>query len=109
MKINVVLVDGRKLFREGLCALLDKHADVKVVGEADEATAAPKLVRALSPHVVILNVMLSTRDAANAVRTIVGAGGAGGTQVILLTAHSDPAFFREVLQAGAGACLTKES
>jgi len=117
MKINVVLVDGRKLFREGLCALLEKHSDIKVVGEADEAAAAPKLVKALSPHVVILNVTLSTRDAANAVRAIAasgasGASGAGsstGSQVILLTAHSDPAFFREVLQAGAAGCLTKES
>ena len=119
MKINVVLVDGRKLFREGLCALLEKHADIKVVGEADDAAAAPKLVKALSPHVVILNVSLSTRDAANAVRAVAASGAASnatasggttpGTRVLLLTVHSDPAFFRELLEAGAAGCLTKES
>jgi DNA-binding NarL/FixJ family response regulator len=109
MKLNVLLVDGRKLFREGLCALLEKHPDVKVVGEADDAATAPKLVRALQPDVVILNLPLSTRDAANAVRTICTAGSPAGTRVVLLTVHTDPAFFREILQAGAAGCLTKES
>ena len=109
MKVNVLLVDRRKLFREGLCALLEKHQDIRVVGEADEAGAAPKLVKALSPHVVILNLALSTRDAANAVKTIVASGAASGTRVILLTVHADATFFREILQAGAAGCLTKES
>ena len=40
-RTDVLLVDGRKLFREGLGALLEKHADIKVVGEADDAAAAP--------------------------------------------------------------------
>ena len=109
MKINVVLVDGRKLFREGLCALLEKHPDLKVVGEADDAASAPKLVRALAPHVVILNVSLSTRDATNAIRSIAASGTASATRIVLLTVHSEPSFFREVLQAGAAGCLTKES
>ena len=107
MKVNVVLVDGRKLFREGLGALLEKHADLKVVGEADDASAAPKLVRALSPHVVILNATLSTRSVTDSIKAIVTAK--GGTRVIILTFQADAGFVRDVLQAGASACLTKES
>ena len=105
MKLNVLLVDGRKLFREGVCALLEKHADLKVVGEADDAAAAPKLVKALGPHVVVLNLTLSSRDATDSVRAIAAAG----AKVLLLTAHTDPVFFRDILQAGAAGCLTKES
>jgi chemotaxis response regulator CheB len=75
MRINVLLVDGRKLFREGLSPLLEKHADLKVVGEADDAAAAPKLVKALAPHVVILNAALSTRGAVKAIEAIVHVGG----------------------------------
>lgn len=107
MKVNVVLVDGRKLFREGLGALLEKHADLRVVGEADDAAAAPKLVKALAPHVVILNVTLSTRTATDAIKSTVTAR--SGTRVIVLTYQADAGFVREVLQAGASACLTKES
>ena len=107
MKVNVVLVDGRKLFREGLGALLEKHADLKVVGEADDAAAAPKLVKALAPHVVILNVTLPTRSAADAIKATASAR--SGTRVIVLTFQADAGFVRDVLQAGASACLTKES
>ena len=107
MKVNVVLVDGRKLFREGLSALLEKHADLRVVGEADDAAAAPKLVKALAPQVVILNVTLSTRAVTDAIKSIATAR--SGTRVIVLTFQADAGFVREVLQAGASACLTKES
>jgi two-component system response regulator NreC len=107
MRINVLLVDGRKLFREGLSVLLEKHADLKVAGEADDAAAAPKLVKALTPDVVILNTTLSTRSAAKSVESIVNAR--SGARVIVLTFQADAAFVREVLQAGASACLTKES
>jgi DNA-binding NarL/FixJ family response regulator len=107
MRINVLLVDGRKLFREGLSALLEKHADIKVAGEADDPVAAPKLVKALAPQVVILNATPSTRSAAKSIETIVAAR--AGTRVIVLTLQADAAFVREVLQAGASACLTKES
>jgi len=109
MKTHVLVVDGRKLFREGICALLERRTDIKVVGEADAASAAPNLVEALSPDVVILNISPPNGDAATAVKRIAAAGGPKGPRVILLTVHSDPPFFREVLQAGAAGCLTKES
>ena len=107
MRINLLLVDGRKLFREGLSVLLEKHADLRVVGEADEAAAAPKLVKALAPHVVILNATLPTRGASKAIESIVAAR--AGTRVLVLTLQVDASFVRDVLQAGASACLTKES
>jgi DNA-binding NarL/FixJ family response regulator len=104
-RISVLLVDGRKLFREGLGALLEKHADIKVAGEADDPAAAPKLVKALSPHVVILNVSLNTRSVARSIESITKSG----SRVIVLTFQPDAAFIRDVLQAGAAACLTRES
>ena len=107
MKINVLLVDGRKLFREGLSVLLEKHPDLNVVGEADDAAAGSKLVKALAPHVVIFNATLSDGSAARAVESIATAK--PGTRIIVLTFQADAAFIRDVLQAGASACLTKES
>jgi DNA-binding NarL/FixJ family response regulator len=106
MKINVLLVEGRRVLREGLCLLLEKHADIKCVGEADEADAAVKLVRALSPHVVILNVLAPSRASTESIRSIAAARPA--TRVLVLTLHPDPAFIKEMLQAGAAGCLTKE-
>jgi DNA-binding NarL/FixJ family response regulator len=118
MNINVLLVDGRKLFREGLSVLLEKHAGLKVIGEAEDVVAAPKLIAALSPDVVILNETATTRTTVKSVEAIVAAAGAegirhartdAGIRLIVLISRSDVTFIKDVLQAGASACLTKES
>ena len=36
MSIRVLIVDDHQLFREGLCALMDKEADLEMVGELCE-------------------------------------------------------------------------
>ena len=38
-QIRVVLVDDHQLFREGLRAVLERNADIKVVGEAADGRA----------------------------------------------------------------------
>lgn len=106
MGTNVLLADGRKLFREGLSVLLEKHADIHVIGEAEDGQSAAKLMRAMSPHVVILNATLSTRATADLVRSLRGAQ--KEVRVIVLSMHPTLPFVREILEAGAAACLTKE-
>ena len=110
-RIQVLLVEGRKILREGQALLLEKHADIKVVGEADDAAAAPKLIRALAPNVVVLNVSTSTPGAPDIVRTLgsLGGGGGGKLRVVIAAVHPDAVFVRQLLQAGAIACLTKDS
>lgn len=107
MKIQVVLADGRKLFREGLSALLNKHPDIVIAGEADEVAAGARLARAVSAHVVILNASLSARAIAENVRLLLNVK--PSLRVIVLLMHrDDPAIVREVLRAGAAGCLTRE-
>src|SRR4051812_24485459 len=107
MPITVLLIDGRKLLREGLCALLDKHADIKVVGEADEGAAAVKLVRAVPADVVILNVMLTPRGSIDLIRQITATR--ERMRLLVHTAHPSTNFVRDILRAGASGCLTKDS
>ena len=106
MKIHVVLADGRKILREGLCVLLEQHGDIKVVGEAEEAQATVKLAKALSPDVVVLNVALSTHGAPDLIRSIRAA--CPSARVLALTIWPNTTFIREILEAGAAGCLTKE-
>lgn len=106
MKIGVILVDGRKMMREGLRVLLERHDDIHVAGEADEGRAAAKIAKALSADVAVLNVTFWSRE----VRDVIKALSRGGkTKIICLTISQDAGFVRELLQAGAVACLTKEA
>lgn len=106
MKINVLLVDGRKVVREGLGMLLEQQAGFKVIGESEDAVAAPKLVKALAADVVVLNVALATKKVADSIREISHAR--SRCKVVVLSMHPSPAFIKEILEAGAAACLSRE-
>jgi DNA-binding NarL/FixJ family response regulator len=106
MKINILLADGRKLFREGLSLLLEKHEDLRVIGEAEDGRDVCKLVRALSGHVVILNLTPPLAGGTDLIRSIVRAD--PEVRVIALTLTPAATAVREILEAGALGCLTKE-
>ena len=105
-KIHILLVDGRKLLRQGQSALLEQHADLEVVGEAEDARGGVKLLHALPVDVVLFNVGLATRDAADSVSKLIAAK--PDARVLVLSLSHEPAFVRGVLRAGAAGCLTKE-
>ncbi|HEV7298536.1 MAG TPA: response regulator transcription factor [Tepidisphaeraceae bacterium] len=106
-KINLLVADGRKLLREGLCLLLEQHADLRVIAEADEARAAVKLARALPVQVVILNLSATGPDDIDVVRAILQAN--PSVSVIALALQPSAGRVREILEAGATGCLNKES
>jgi DNA-binding NarL/FixJ family response regulator len=59
MPVRIVLVDDHALFRAGVRAELLALTDrVEIVGEAGDVDAAVSVVRATSPHVVLLDVHL---------------------------------------------------
>lgn len=53
--IDILLADGSALFREGLCELFRRYADMRVVGEAARGGETLHLVETLQPHVVLLD------------------------------------------------------
>lgn len=54
--IKVLVVDDHDLVRMGISRMLADDADIEVIGEADSGEQAIKMVRALSPDVVLLDV-----------------------------------------------------
>ena len=105
--LKVLLVEGRKLLREGVVALLERHDHIKVVGEAEDGRSAAKLIRALDVDVVVLNVtppQTSTVDLISAI-----AKEHSTVRIVVLTMDPSSQFLRELLSAGAHGCLTRQS
>jgi DNA-binding NarL/FixJ family response regulator len=105
--VKVLLAEGRKLLREGLCALLERHEDIRVVGEVDDNRAANKLIEALSVDVVVLNVIPPLQGGTELVAAIMRSH--PHVHVVALTMEPTPQLLRELLAAGAHGCLNKES
>ncbi|MBI3935152.1 MAG: response regulator transcription factor, partial [Acidobacteria bacterium] len=57
-KIRVLIADRRPVFRMGLRLLLQKEADISVVGEVDRGDHVIKKVAALKPQVIVLHARL---------------------------------------------------
>jgi two-component system, NarL family, response regulator NreC len=106
MLIKVLITEDHKIVREGICSLLSKEADIKVVAEAEDGMTAVQLAKELSPDVVVMDIGLPNLNGIEATRQIVAS--VPGVKVIALSMHSDRRYILEMLKAGAKAYLLKD-
>lgn len=104
MAIRVVLADDHAVVRSGVKILLEIEG-FEVVGQAADGIEAVRLVRELSPDIVVLDramPLLNGIDAAREIRLI-----APHTGMILLTMDTDERHHLEALRAGFRGCVLK--
>lgn len=104
--IRVLVVDDQALFREGVVTLLSAHADVEVVGEAEDGRQALEMVARLRPAVVLMDLRMPVLDGVAATREIVQLH--PGSRVIVLTTFDDDDEVFDALRAGAAGYLLKD-
>ncbi|MGQ9920073.1 MAG: response regulator [Desulfobacca sp.] len=105
MAITILIADDHQIVREGLIALLSKHPQMQVVGEAADGRQAVQLAAALRPQVVVIDIGMPALNGIEATRQIVVE--VPGTKVIALSMHSDKRFVKGMLKAGASGYLLK--
>lgn len=105
--IKVLLVDDHALFREGLRSLLDDQDDIEIVGEAEDGLEATKLVTALNPTVILMDINMPIIDGVEATRIILKENSSVG--IIILTMYPQDEYVFEALKAGAKAYLLKDT
>ena len=106
MTIKVLLADDHKIVRDGLRTLLEKHADIAVLGEAEDGREALQLAGKLSPDLVVMDIAMPELNGIEATRQILSEH--PGIKIVALSMHSDKRFVSEMLKAGASAYLLKD-
>jgi DNA-binding NarL/FixJ family response regulator len=104
--IRVLLVDDQTLVRQGIQLLLEIEADIQVVGQAANGREALRLVEALHPDVVLMDVRMPEMDGVAATHEI--SARFPDTGVIILTTFEDDEFVFGGLEAGARGYLLKD-
>ena len=108
MAIEILIADDHRILREGLCALLRGHSDIRVVAEADDGAEAVRLAAEVSPDVVVMDVAMPRVNGVEATRQILAQNPA--IKVVILSLYSaDRPLVAEAFRAGASGYLPKEA
>ena len=105
-RVRVLLVDDHQIVREGLRTLFADEAGVQVIGEASTAAEALEAARALTPDVVILDLLMPGGGSLDAIRAL--RERADGPQVLVLSSEAGDHHVREALRAGAIGYMVKD-
>ena len=103
--IRVVIADDHVLVRQGIRAFLETHADLSIVGEAEDADGAVALVTKHHPDVALVDLVMPG-GGIETTRLIREQN--PQTQVVLLTSFEDAQQIVQAVRAGALSCLLKD-
>ena len=106
MSIKILIADDHKLMREGICSLIAEHADLSVIGEAENGETAVRMDAELSPDVVLMDVAMPGLSGIEACRRIVSNG--TRSKVIALSMNTEKRVVLDMLGAGASGYLIKD-
>ncbi|MEZ5115518.1 MAG: response regulator transcription factor [Candidatus Nanopelagicales bacterium] len=107
MPISVLLVDDHELIRQGLRRAFERDGEFEVVGEAGTVADALRLLKLLTPDVVIFDVRLPDGSGIDAARQARQDAPELGIVVLTMYAGDDQLF--AALDAGASAFVPKNA
>jgi DNA-binding NarL/FixJ family response regulator len=107
--IRVTLADDQSLVRAGFRALLDAQPDIEVAGEAADGEEALRVVGAVRPDVVLMDIRMPLLDGLAATRRITGDERLAEVKVVMLTTFELDEYVFEALRAGASGFLVKDT
>jgi DNA-binding NarL/FixJ family response regulator len=107
--IRILLADDQALVRAGFRVLVNSVADMEVVGEAADGSAAVDLARSQRADVVLMDIRMPQVDGIEATRRIGADPDLAGVKVIILTTFEEDEYVFEAIRAGASGFLVKDT
>lgn len=103
--MRVVVVDDHRIVREGICLLLEREADIELVGEASSGEALLELLDTTECDIVLLDVRMPNKGGLEVLEELQGRS--SRPRVIVLSMHDDPTYVRRAIELGASGYLLK--
>jgi len=103
--VRILLADDHEIVREGVSALLLRHPDWEVCGQASTGREAVEQAGKLKPDIVVMDIGMPELNGLEATRQIKRL--LPETEVLIFTANETEEIVRNVFKAGARAYLLK--
>jgi DNA-binding NarL/FixJ family response regulator len=105
--IRVLIADDHGIVRTGLRLLLERFADMQVVGEAPDGREAVRLAKQMKPDVILMDIAMPLLNGLEAAAAI--SEETPGAAVIMLSMYTDESYIAKALDAGARGYLLKDN
>jgi two-component system invasion response regulator UvrY len=105
--VTILITDDHKLIRESWTFILNDHPGFRVIAHTGTGEEAIELAQQLRPAVVIMDINLPGINGIEATTSI--RKFSPGSKIIGVSLHSQPAYARKILKAGAVGYITKNS
>jgi DNA-binding NarL/FixJ family response regulator len=106
-RIRVLIVDDHRIVREGIALILEREADIAVIGSAASGQEAVKAFDRDRPDVVLMDLQLPGMSGVDAIRTIRRTH--PDARIVVLTMYQGDEDIYRALDAGAATYLLKDS
>ena len=105
--VRILIVDDQKIVREGIKILLEKSAEIEIIGDAADGNEGLKKVELLKPDIVMLDVDMpgiSGLAVAKKIRFRFPE-----IKIIMLSSHEDEEYVKKATEVGAKGYLLKDA
>jgi len=106
-KIRILLADDHQLMRSGVRLMLEREADLSVVGEASDGREAVSMAKTLKPEVVVMDIGMPNLNGIEAAHQMTQEN--PQLAIVMVSMHSDESYVLRALKAGARGYLLKDS
>ena len=103
--IRVGIVDDHDLVRDGLRLILEREADIEVVGDAADPAGALALAQTRKPHVMVVDLTLGGADGIALLRDLTSLH--PRIRLVTVTMHQHEETVRQAFLAGAAGYVVK--
>lgn len=104
-QIRIMVVEDHALVRDGICQLLSRYPDIKIVATAGSATEATDLVTNVKPDLALVDIRLPDKVGYLAIEDLKKSN--PKIKVLIVSAYNDLVYVQESLKMGASGYLLK--
>ena len=105
--LNILIADDHAIVREGLTSVINRQADMRIVGQATNGEEAITLAVALQPDVILLDLMMPIKDGLEAIREIRQVN--ERARILVLTSFANDSRVFPAIKSGALGYLLKDA
>jgi len=105
-KSRLVLIDDHAVFRDGLAMIIQREADLSVVGQYEDGATALKEIVALKPEMAIVDISMEGLSGIDLTRSL--RAKLPSLRILVLSMHKEFLYAERALRAGANGYIMKQ-